>query len=63
MIYSYKGEVLKFKKCIGQFEGFTNATSEKQALNNLTYQCKKKMGLEARTAIKLIPSKIQQIKK
>ena len=43
--YSYSGPVLYFGKIVAQnWESQTYATSEKQAINNLIFQFKNKMG-------------------
>lgn len=52
--YLYDGPVESFGKCITQrWSGFTYADTERKARNNLTYQYKRRYGLDLRTRIKL----------
>ena len=45
--YIYSGPIIVFDKYVGEFSLQTFASSEKEASNNLAYQYKKRMGLEA----------------
>lgn len=62
-LYFYSGPVVYFEVCIcNKWEGYTHATSEKQARSFLTRQFKREHGYEARFSIKL-PGKIKLIGK
>ena len=53
-LYSYKGPVLEFGKCIeNNWSGYTYAVSEKKARSNLAYQYKVITGRLPRTHIHL----------
>lgn len=53
-MYFYSGPVERFDVCIcNKWEGYTHATSEKQARGFLTLQFKKAHGYESRSSIKL----------
>ena len=60
-VYSYRGPVMVFDKCVEHYwTGETAASSEKKARSNLAYQYKKEMGLIPQTKVS-IPGKLKII--
>ena len=53
-VYSYRGPVMVFDKCVEHYwTGETTASSEKKARSNLAYQYKKEMGLIPKTKVSI----------
>lgn len=60
--YHYVGEVIRFGKVVmDNFECATMAKSEAQALNNIKFKAKQKLGYERTAVITLNPSKLKLI--
>lgn len=53
-VYSYRGPVMVFDKCVEHYwTGETTASSEKKARSNLAYKYKKEMGLIPQTKVSI----------
>lgn len=60
--YHYKGPVYnKFGKWMGGFEGYTIAKTVPQAMNNLSFQAKKKFGLMPSSYLLLTTDSLERI--
>lgn len=60
-IYQYKGGVMRWGEWVGNFEGTTEAVSDKQALNNFKVRAKWKLGLASNTLIQLNPNNLKKL--
>lgn len=60
-LYSYDGPVMEFERCVANnWKGKTQASSEKKARSNLTFQFKKQTNRLPMTKI-VLPGKIVEV--
>lgn len=60
--YHYKGPVYnKFGQWMGGFEGFTTAKTPAQAMNNLSFQAKRKFGLNPTAYLMLVTDSLERV--
>ena len=62
VLYKYKGPVSRFGQFVGEMEVETQAYDKNEAIRNIVYKIKQKLGLEPKSRIEIDPSKISVVK-